>query len=201
MNTLSYQYLDSLYLNITNRCMMACPYCIKQKWSGYFRGHSLKLETEPTVQEVINSIGDPTKYKEVIFCGYGDCLVRLNEVVEISTWLKSKNAKVRINTAGLANRYHKKNILPQLKGIVDIISISLNGATPQEHNKLNQPMFAEESFNEIVNFAKLAKEYITSVIITAVELPNLDVSEVEQIAKSIDVSFKARPFLDEYEEN
>lgn len=197
MNTLSYQYLDSLYLNITNRCMMACPYCIKQKWAGNFRGHSLKLDAEPTSQEVINSIGDDiTKYKEIIFCGYGDSLIRLKEVIEISTWLKSKNATVRINTAGLANRYHKRNILPELKGLVDIISISLNGTNPQEHNRLNNPMFAEESFDEIINFAKLAKQYIPLVVITAVELHNLDVSKVEQIAKSIDVSFRARPYLD-----
>ncbi len=201
MNTLSYQYLDSLYLNITNRCMMACPYCIKQKWSGYFRGHSLKLDKEPTVKEVIDSIGDPSKYKEIIFCGYGDSLVRLEEVKEIAAWLKSKNAKVRINTAGLANKYHKKNILPELKGLVDIISISLNGTTPQEHNRLNNPMFGEESFKEVIAFAELAKNYIPVVVLTAVELQNLDVSKVEAIAKSIGVSFRARPYLDEYEEN
>jgi len=201
MNTITYQYGEGLYLNITNRCMMSCPYCIKQKWAGYFRGHSLKLEKEPTAAEVIEAIGDPSKYNEVVFCGYGDSLVRINEVIEISSWLKSKNAIVRINTAGLANKYHKRNILPDLKGIVDVISISLNGSTPQEHNKLNNPMFAEESFDEIINFAKLAKNYIASVIITAVELPNLDVSKIEKIAKSVNITFRARPYLDEYEEN
>ena len=104
----SYKYGNNLYLNITNRCMMACPYCIKQKWSGDFRGNSLKLDKEPTVEQVIQSIGDPTIYGEIIFCGYGDALIRLSEVIEISKWLKNKNMRVRINTAGLANRYYGK---------------------------------------------------------------------------------------------
>ena len=197
----SYVYANNLYLNITNRCMMACPYCIKHKWAGKFRGHSLKLDKEPTVEQVIESIGDPTKYGEIIFCGYGDALIRLPEVIEISKWLKSKNVRVRINTAGLANRYYGKNILPALKGLVDVISISLNGSNPQEHNKLNNPMFKEESFNEILKFAEAAKEYIPTVVVTAVELPGLDVSKVKDVVKSIGVHFRVRPYLDEYEQN
>ena len=197
----SYVYANNLYLNITNRCMMACPYCIKHKWAGKFRGNSLKLDKEPTVEQVIESIGDPTKYGEIIFCGYGDALIRLPEVIEISKWLKSKNVRVRINTAGLANRYYGKNILPALKGLVDVISISLNGSNPQEHNKLNNPMFKEESFNEILKFAEAAKEYIPTVVVTAVELPGLDVSKVKDVVKSIGVHFRVRPYLDEYEQN
>jgi len=196
----SYIYANNLYLNITNRCMMACPYCIKQKWAGKFRGNSLRLDKEPTVEQVIESIGDPTKYGEIIFCGYGDALIRLPEVIEISKWLKSKNVRVRINTAGLANRYYGKNILPQLKGLIDVISISLNGSNPQEHNKLNNPMFKEESFNEILKFAEAAKDCIPTVVVTAVELPGLDVSKVKEVVKPLGVHFRVRPYLDEYEE-
>lgn len=201
MNTISYVYGNNLYLNITNRCMMACPYCIKHKWANDFRGNDLKLDKEPTVQEVIDSIGDPKKYNEIIFCGYGDALVKPDEVVEISKWIKEHGGKVRVNTAGLANKYHGKNILPQFKGIVDSISISLNGTNPKEHNELNRPMFKEDSFNEVIIFAKEAKKYIPEVVITAVELPGLDVSKIEKIAKEAGVSFRVRPYLDEHENN
>lgn len=174
---------------------MACPYCIKHKWSNDFRGNDLKLEKEPATEEVIKAIGDPKKYNEIIFCGYGDALVNPGAVVEISKWIKENGGKVRINTAGLANRYHGKNILPELKGLVDVISISLNGTNPAEHNELNRPMFKEDSFNEIINFAKLAKEYIPEVVITAVELPGLDVSKIEKIANEAGVKFRVRPYL------
>jgi TatD DNase family protein len=176
--------------------MMACPYCIKHKWANKFRGSDLKLEKEPSCKEVIETIGDPKKYNEVIFCGYGDSLVNLKTVKEISKWIKENGGKVRINTAGLANRYYGKNILPELKGLVDIISISLNGSNPKEHNELNQPMFKEESFHEIVKFAEEAKNYIPEVVITAVKFPGFDILKVEEIAKEIGVKFRARAYLD-----
>jgi TatD DNase family protein len=177
--------------------MMACPYCIKHKWGNDFHGNDLKLDKEPSVEQVIKSIFDPKKYDEIIFCGYGDALVKPDEVKEIAKWIKENGGKVRINTAGLANRYHAKNILTELKGLVDVISISLNGTTPKEHNELNRPMYGEESFDEIIKFAKEAKKHIASVVITAVEFPNLDVSKVEKIAKDAGVNFRARKYLDE----
>lgn len=180
--------------------MMACPYCIKHKWSNQFNGNDLKLEKEPSAEEVIKDIGDPKQYGEVIFCGYGDALVNPQAVIQISKWIKENGGKVRINTAGLANKYHGKNILPELEGLVDVISVSLNGTGPEEHNELNRPMFKEDSFNEIIKFAKEAKKYIPVVVITAVELPGLDVSKVEKIAKEAGVSFRVRPYLDENEE-
>jgi TatD DNase family protein len=57
-------------------------------------------------------------------------------------------------------------------------------------------MFKEESFWEILKFAELAKDYIPTVVITAVELPGLDVSKVKDVAKSIGVHFRVRPYLD-----
>ena len=200
MNTISYVFGKNLYLNITNRCMMACPYCVKRKWSNKFNGNNLKLEKEPSSKEVMESIENPKKYNEIIFCGYGDPLVRLEEVKEIAKWIKDNDGKVRINTAGLANRYHGKNILPELKDIVDIVCISLNGATPQEHNRLNNPIYKEESFSEVLNFVKEAKNYIPEVVITAVEFPGFDVSKVSALAKKIGVRFRSRPYLNEKEE-
>lgn len=199
MNTISYVYGDNLYLNITNRCMMACPYCIKHKWANEFRGNDLKLEKEPSVGEVIESIGDPGKYNEIIFCGYGDALIRPGDVAEIAEWIKANGGKTRVNTAGLANRYHGKNILPMLKGLIDAVSISLNGSGPEEFNAFNRPMFKEESFDEIISFAKLAKKYIPTVVITAVELPGLDVSKIKSIAEAAGADFRLRPYLDEKE--
>jgi TatD DNase family protein len=199
MNKISYVFEDKLYLNITNKCMMTCPYCIKNKWKNTFCGNDLKLNKEPNVKEIISSIDDPKKYNEIIFCGYGDCLIKPDIVKEVAKWLKDQDLRVRINTAGLANYYHGKNILKDLEGLVDIISISLNGASPKEHNDINKPMFKEESFDEILNFILEAKKYVPEVIITAVRFPNFDVSKVEEIAKKLGVKFRARPYLNENE--
>jgi TatD DNase family protein len=176
---------------------MACPYCIKHKWANKFKGNDLKLEKEPSAKEVIESINNHKKHKEVIFCGYGDALIRIEEVKEIAKWIKEHNGKVRINTAGLANAYHAKNILPEIKSLLDVISVSLNGSNPDEHNKINNPMFKEKSFDKIIEFVKEAKKYIPEVVITAVELPGFDTSKVKKIADSLDIRFRARPYLDD----
>jgi TatD DNase family protein len=176
---------------------MTCPYCIKHKWSNKFNGNDLKLEKEPSAKEIIESIGSPKKYKEVIFCGYGDALIRIEEVKEVAKWIKRYGGKVRINTAGLANAYHAKSIFPEIKGLVDVISVSLNGSNPDEHNKINNPMFKEKSFDKIIEFVKEAKKYIPEVVLTAVELPWLDTSKVKKIANSLDVHFRARPYLND----
>jgi TatD DNase family protein len=177
--------------------MMACPYCIKHKWANKFKGNDLKLEKEPSHSEVIREICDPKKYDEVVFCGYGDALVNVEAVKEISKWIKENGGKVRINTAGLANRYHGKNVLLELKGFVNSISISLNGSNPKEHAELNNPLFNEESFDEIVNFAKESKKFIKEVVITAIKFPGFDVSKVKKIAVEIGVQFRARPYLND----
>jgi TatD DNase family protein len=175
--------------------MMSCPYCIKRKWGNKFEGNDLKLDVEPSYKEVIDVIKDPKKYDEVIFCGYGDCLINIETVKKISRWIKDNSGRVRVNTAGLANRYYGRDILPELKGLIDIISISLNGSDPKEYNDINKPMFEEESFGEVVKFAKRAKNYIPKVIITAIEFPGFDILKVERIAKEIGVQFRIRPYL------
>jgi TatD DNase family protein len=194
-NTIFYTLGENGYLNITNRCMMACPYCIKNKWDNKFYGNDLKLDAEPNVETILSSIGDAKKYKEIVFCGYGDALTRLETVIGVCRALKEKGVKVRINTAGLANRYYGKNILPSLSGLVDAISISLNGSNPQEHNEINKPMFGEKSFDAIIAFAKEAKNHIPEVVITAVALPSLDVSKIEELAKEAHLHFRLRPYL------
>ncbi|GMO67666.1 MAG: hypothetical protein Nk1A_6030 [Endomicrobiia bacterium] len=199
MNTISYVYENNLYLNITNRCMMSCPYCIKRKWDNKFEGNDLKLDVEPSYKEVIDTIRDPKKYDEVVFCGYGDCLINIEAVKKISRWIKDNGGKVRVNTAGLANRYYGRDILPELKGLVDIISISLNGSNSKEHNEINKPMFEEESFGEVVKFVKAAKDYMPKVVITAIKFPGFATSKVERIAKEIGVQFRIRPYLGDEE--
>jgi TatD DNase family protein len=167
---------------------------MKNYWKNDFHGNDLKLEKEPTPAEVIDSIGDPTKYKEIIFCGYGDCLTRPQEVKEISKWLKQKGSKIRINTAGLANKFWKKNVLPDLAGLIDHISISLNGSNAKEHNKINHPNFGEQSFDEILKFVEESKKHIPKVTITAVAFENLDTDKISQIAKTLGVNFRLRQF-------
>jgi TatD DNase family protein len=199
MSSIVYQYDNNLYVNLTNRCTMACTYCIKYKWAGKFRGHDLRLEKEPTAQEVITAIGDPRNYAAIVFCGYGEPLLRLEVLAEVAAWVKRNNGTVRVNTAGHANLVYGRNIAPELHGLVDAISISLNASDARQYVQLNRPRYEESAFAAVIDFARECAVYIPDVTLTTVTLPGVDIQRCEEIARSVGVKFRARPYLDEYE--
>lgn len=190
---IAYQIRDSLYLNITNRCTNSCRFCAKFK-DFNVKGHQLRLDHEPDFTEVKAAIGDPASYKEVVFCGYGEPLLRLDLVIEISSWLKPLGIKIRINTDGQANLVHGRNILPELSGLVDSVSVSLNAADAQTYQHWCQSRFGEESYQALQDFLKQSLEYIPEVVATAVTLPGIDMSACRKVARALGVEFREREY-------
>lgn len=191
---LAYPIRDSLYLNITNRCTNRCAFCAKFR-SYTVKGHYLELSHEPDFNEVIEAIGDPSRYKEVVFCGYGEPLIRLDIVKEVAKWLKSRGLKVRINTDGLANLVHGRNILPELKGLVDSISVSLNAESAERYVKICRPPQGKAAYEAVKAFIKEAKSYIPEVQASVVALPGVPVERCREIAeKELGVKFRAREY-------
>ncbi|MCS7228072.1 MAG: TatD family nuclease-associated radical SAM protein [Endomicrobia bacterium] len=200
-----YKYKEALYINVTNRCPVKCLYCIKYSWKFKFRGYYLGLNREPTKKQIISILKKQIKLypeiKEIVFCGYGEPLLRPRLVREVSEWVKDyiPTVKIRINTNGLANAYHKKNILPMFKGIVDSVSISLNADSEEFYAKFHKTTIVYP-FRQIINFIKQAKKYFSEVVVTTIEHPQLDVNKVKKIAKKLGVKFKLRPYLIKYEQ-
>ena len=126
-----YPIRQSLYLNLTNRCSNRCAFCAKNA-SYFVKGHDLALEREPSAEELVQAVGDPQKYQEIVFCGFGEPLLRLETVKTVAAALKKKGARVRIDTDGQANLVYGRNILPELKGLVDAVSVSLNAENPEK---------------------------------------------------------------------
>lgn len=190
---IAYKIRNSLYLNVTNRCTNQCVFCAKRN-DFFVKGHQLRLEREPTSAEVISAIGDPAGYDEIVFCGYGEPLLRLDLVIEVATWLKKRGSKVRVNTDGLANLVHKRNIVPDLAGLIDIVSVSLNAADPATYQHWCQSTLGEFAFNGVISFLERAKEQIPTVIATAVTLPEVDMQACRALADRIGVEFRERPY-------
>jgi TatD DNase family protein len=190
---IAYRIRNSLYLNITNRCTNACIFCAKFK-DFTVKGHHLRLEHEPTIDEVKKAVGDPTGYEEVVFCGYGEPLIRLDLVREIAAWLKGKGIKVRINTDGQANLVHGRNILPELEGLVDAVSVSLNAADAETYQSICRSRFGDRGYEAVKDFLKEAKKVIPSVTATAVTLPGIDVEACRRIAEELGVEFRDREY-------
>lgn len=190
---IAYRIRDSLYLNITNRCTNACIFCAKFK-DFTVKGHHLRLEHEPTAAQVLAAIGDPGRYQEVVFCGYGEPLIRLDLIKEVAAWLKQKGVRVRINTDGQANLVHGRDILPELAGLIDAVSVSLNAPDAETYQRLCRSKFGEQGYEAVKDFLAAAKQHIPSVTATAVGLPGIDLEACRQVAMNLGVEFREREY-------
>nr|WP_320050439.1 TatD family hydrolase [uncultured Desulfuromonas sp.] len=188
---IAYRIRNSLYLNITNRCSNRCTFCAKFR-DFNVKGHQLKLDHEPDFDEVISAIGDPEGYEEVVFCGYGEPLLRLDLVKQVATWLKERGITVRINSDGQANLVHQRNILPELEGLIDELSISLNAPNTTDYQRICQSCFGDEGYTSVKEFIRQAPSYIPKVIASAVTVPGIDIDACEQLAKELGVEFRTR---------
>lgn len=189
---IAYRIRDSLYLNVTSRCTNSCGFCVRFNTS-YVKGHNLKLDKEPAAEELIEAIGEPGRYKEIVFCGLGEPLLRLDVVKEVSRWVKQKGGKVRINTNGHGNLIHKRNIIPELGGIVDSLSISLDAEDSVKYEQVCKPAFAD-AFDGVITFIKEAKKIIPEVTVSVVAIPEIDIDKCRAIAEELGVELRVREF-------
>lgn len=199
MQGIVYPIGDSLYLNITNRCTNQCQFCIRYKSRLFNRKHPLWLEREPTEEEILEAIGDPSRYKQIVFCGYGEPLIRLEIVKNIASRLKTGDPRLatRLDTNGQANLFWGRNILPELKGLIDYISISLDAENKEAYERLCLPAFGEKTYAAIIEFIKEAKKYIPVVEATVVDLPVIDKEACKKIADQLGINFRIRPYYEE----
>lgn len=197
--TITYEIKDSLYLNITNRCSSHCSFCVRNNGDGIIEGVNLWLEQEPTIDEVITDIKkhDISKYKEFVFCGYGEPMMRTYDVIEICKKLKMEyGLSIRVNTNGHANLICGTDITPLLYGLVDSVSISLNAKNKQLYQKVCQSDYGEKSFEGLLDFAQKCKRYIPHVVLTVVDIMSeRDIESCKNIAQGIDVDFRVRKFV------
>ena len=191
----TYKIRNSLYINLTIRCTILCVFC--GKFENFFiRGHNLKIPNEPSVEEVMSEIGDPTVYDEIVFCGYGEPTLRLDELKRISKELKSKGAKrIRLDTDGLANLVHNRNILPELAGLIDSISVSINAPDEETYEKLCPSKYGRSAYKYVKDFIAQSKKFIPDVKATAVSHPLVDIEKTRIVVeKELGVPFKVRDY-------
>ena len=194
--TILYDYEDSLYINLTNKCPCACVFCIRKETDHVGNSDSLWLVHEPTVEEVKKEFKnfDLNKYEEIVFCGYGEPLVRINEVVEVAKYIRSiSNIKIRVNTNGLADLIHNKKTAQMLKDNIDAVSISLNAPNKVKYNEVTKPKFGEKSYEALLDFATDCKKYIKEVNFSVVdEINEKEIQESKELAESMNIPLRVR---------
>ena len=190
-DTIVYRIRNSLYLNPTHRCTARCVFCHRAD-DPVVKGYNLRLQEEPSAEELIREIGDPSRFDEVVFCGYGEPTLRLEVIKRVARAVKEKGGRVRLNTNGHGNLINKRNILPDLAGWVDAVSISLNAENAEKYNAICRPAFGPATYDAVMAFIREAKRYIPEVTVTVVRTPLIDVGACERIAKELSVTFRIR---------
>ncbi len=191
---IAYRIRNSLYLNITNRCTNHCAFCAKFK-SYTVKGHYLRLREEPEFMDIVRAAGpEPEKYDEVVFCGFGEPLIRIDLVRQAGMHFKRKGCKIRIDTDGLANLVHKRNVLPELM-FVDCISVSLNAPDSGTYQRLVKTPFGDKAYPALLYFLREAKKFIPKVVASVVAVPGLDIEACRKVAEDdLGVEFRVREY-------
>ena len=191
-----YELDGNLYINLTNRCSNACTFCVRNGKDEYF-GHELWLQREPSAEEVIALIGAPTRYKQVVFCGFGEPTYRLQELIAIGKAVKEKGGYVRLNTNGQANLIHGENVAPKLYGAVDFVNVSLNAESPAAYQAVCKSVYGEAAFPALINFAKEVRKAGVEVCFSVVDVIGENaVSACRVLAKEAGVPLRVREFIE-----
>ncbi|MCZ7404057.1 MAG: TatD family nuclease-associated radical SAM protein [Candidatus Methanoperedens sp.] len=195
-DTILYEAHDNLYLNITNRCTAECVFCIKRYSDGVY-GYNLRLSKEPSLPEIIKQLSELelSKYKEVVFTGFGEPLVRLDDVLEITKWLTTRGIRVRLDTIGHAKLlYPDRDVAAELADIgMKVVSISLNAQDANTYNQLCDPKYIK-AYDKMLEFARDVSRAGLDLRFTVVNLPVVDIEKCKKIAKEYCADFKVRGY-------
>lgn len=189
-----------IYVNMTNRCPCSCVFCLRQLKENVKDSPLWLKDGEPSVGEVLTEFGkyDLSVINELVFCGFGEPLERLDDICEVIDDLREiyPELKIRVNTAGLANLIYGKDVTPKLKGRFDTVSISLNAPDAEEYLELTRSKFGIGSFEAMKEFAVLAKKYVPDVVMTVVDkvMSEEKIEVCRSICEELGVKLRVRPY-------
>ena len=194
-DTYVYEYGGKTYINPTNKCTNNCRFCLRNNQDGV-ANHDLWLKREPSAEEIIRDLKPLLPLEKVTFCGFGEPMMALDVIKEVAKYAKENNIYVKINTNGQANLYHGYDVLPELVGLVDEFSISLNASNAQKYQEECQSIYGKEAYPALLAFAKAAVIAGFAVTLSVVDV--LDAEEIarcESIANEVGATFRVRHYV------
>ena len=193
-----YAIRDALYVNVTNACDAKCTFCPRTHDEWDVKGYDLRRESDPSAEEILAGIGDPSRWSEVVFCGLGEPTLRLDVVTQVATAVKARGGRTRLNTNGHGDLLQKRPIAPDLVGKIDVVSVSLNAQDRATFERHCPSAFSPDGFTPMLDFIRSARAEGLDVVCTVVEpLDGVDVEACRRLAEEgLGVRFRGR-VLDE----
>ena len=203
METITYEYENALYVNLTNRCDCSCVFCLRHNGhKGSIYADDLWLDHEPTRDEALRDLLDRNlpSYRELVFCGFGEPTFRIDDILWLVDELKRTVPglpPVRINTNGHANLFLGRDVAPLLQGRVDTISISLNGSTPEEYLAVTQPRDGILAWKSMLDFTREAVKYVPLVMMTVVDKDKSpeEIQRCRELCESLGAHLRVRAYI------
>jgi len=197
MSSIVYRYGSRYYINMTNRCPCRCVFCIRDSTPTLGDADSLWLDREPTVKEVEDTLSalDLSATDEIVFCGYGEPTERFEDLKVIARYIKDVlHKRVRLDTNGLGNLINGRDIVPELVGLVDSVSISLNAKDADEYLEVTRSNFGIGSYDAVLKFIEECRKVVSGVTVSVVggSIPQASEDECARIAQRMNVAFRVR---------
>ncbi len=191
---------DKLYLNITNTCSNKCIFCFRNFKRGV-DDFTLKLDVEPSFEQVALELDEAMKrkrWKEVVFCGFGEPTERLDLLLMLARcikWRYDEPVAIRVNTNGHGYALNAgRDVVGELKAAgIDKVSVSLNAGDEETYSEVCKPALTG-AYDAVLDFIKEAKAKL-DVEVTAVTTPEVDLRKVEELAKQMGVKFRLRQHI------
>ena len=205
METITYEYGGGLYVNLTNRCDCACVFCLRHNGhKGSIYADDLWLDHEPTREEALADLlaRDLASYPEIVFCGFGEPTFRLDDIL----WLVDRMKEavpglppIRINTNGHASLIQGRDVCPDLKGRIDVLSISLNGSTAEEYVAVTRPRDGERAWQAMLDFTREAAKYVPEVVMTIVDKDKSpeEIAACRSLCEDLGARFRVRSYIED----
>ena len=195
-DTYVYRLDGAYYINLTNACNNDCTFCLRNEYCGV-GGYDLKLGRDPEVADIIAEFEKLPDVKEAVFCGLGEPTMRLDVLLDVARYLKKRGVHVRLNTNGLGSEFAGEDISPRLKGLVDVVSISLNASNAAEYDRLCRSAYGEEAYDLMLDFARRCAEQGIETVLSVVDI--IGPEEIEKcrtIAEGVGAKLRVRSYIE-----
>jgi len=196
--TIAYALKGNIYLNVTGSCTNDCVFCPRRRRNHFLYGYNLSLAVDPAVPEMIaavEALATGGRYGEIVFCGFGEPTCRAAETIAAAASLRKLGLPLRLDTNGHGNMINKRDIVPELAGVFDEVSVSLNAPDRASYARLCRPDAGEKAFDAVLEFIRRAAASRMKCTVTALDYPGVDLEACRRaVAAVAGAEFRVRRY-------
>ncbi|MBQ9729132.1 MAG: radical SAM protein [Clostridia bacterium] len=198
-DTYLYALDGKLYVNLTNKCSNGCDFCVRNERTSYYGNYLWIRHGDPTVEKVMsaaNGFGDLKRFKEAVFCGFGEPTYKIAEMVALCDFFHAKGLSTRLNTNGQGNLINKRDVVPELKDKIDFVNVSLNASCVEKYQPICRSQFGASGFESMIEFAKSCKKNDIACRFSIVDcIGEEEVEACKKLAESLKIPLHIRKYI------